>query len=210
MKIEFDDATIEAARVAWMLDGAAGTSEFFSRYYAAAANKQLEAAEKPVFEVPPLQYVRPQGYDIDAMRAHFHTTELYQKGDARLVWVNEGELDRHASWPLFMRSGQPGLSPALKEGCKVEEFGDEFVDVADRFVPAAGESPAIDWKARAEKAEARLEEVRVHMEEDLQSSLTQDQDQWECGYNAALENVANRAGFRIIPAQALRVEVGDE
>ena len=64
-----------------------------------------------------------------------------------------------------------------------------------------------DWKARAEKAEARLERVRAWCEGAL---LEQGEGEEKEEYNFALFDVAREAGFRIIPAQVLRVEVGDE
>ena len=45
-KIEFDDETIMAAWAAWVSSTDTGCSEFYARFYAAAANKQLEAAER--------------------------------------------------------------------------------------------------------------------------------------------------------------------
>src|SRR5271157_4400149 len=57
VKIEFDEATIEEAYRAWC-KAITPTPEFFALFYAAEANKQLEAAQaqmekeqKPVFEV---------------------------------------------------------------------------------------------------------------------------------------------------------------
>ena len=41
---------------------------------------------------PVLRYAHIEGYDIDAMQAALLRTALWQIGDARLVWVNEGDL----------------------------------------------------------------------------------------------------------------------
>ena len=64
-----------------------------------------------------------------------------------------------------------------------------------------------DWKARAEKAEARLEKAML----EAQLYLEQPSDtNYERGYDAGITAMCIALGFRIIPAQALRVEVGDE
>ncbi len=127
-KIEFDDATIEAAWAAWVSSTGTDCSEFYARFYAAAANKQLEAAER----LP---------------------TETFEFRAA----------------------------------------------IADRDL----------WKARAEKAEARLERMRCEGE-DLMRDIDEAKDYYNKGLRQGLFIALDAAGFRIIPVQTLRVEVGDE
>ncbi len=46
-----------------------------------------------------LEYVHAKGLSLEEMRRNFRESELYKRGDARLVWVNEGDLflmDFHA------------------------------------------------------------------------------------------------------------------
>ena len=38
------------------------------------------------------EYEHAKGTTIDEMRENFRKTDLHKKGDARLVWVNEGDL----------------------------------------------------------------------------------------------------------------------
>lgn len=64
-----------------------------------------------------------------------------------------------------------------------------------------------EWKARAEKAEIALENVRERIEAQLNLPII---SQEEIAFSAALRMIANAADFEIIPyvpAQPLRVEI---
>jgi hypothetical protein len=50
-------------------------------------------------EVGPLRYVAAEGKTFSEMRDNVRKTDLYQIGDVRLVWVNEGDLHMHARSP---------------------------------------------------------------------------------------------------------------
>ena len=71
----------------------------------------------------------------------------------------------------------------------------------------------IDWKARAEKAEARLERVRAAAEATAMRRLEGAFAEFHRGFSGAVEMFCAAAGFKIIPAipaQPLRVEARDE
>ncbi len=71
-----------------------------------------------VVTYPALRYAHTQGKTIDEMRQHFRDTELYKLGDAKLVWVNEGDLAIHSvrpavfDWPdAGPQKDQPAPAP---------------------------------------------------------------------------------------------------
>lgn len=80
---------------------------------------------------------------------------------------------------------------------------------ADLIPGAIEDGPEIDWKSRAEKAEARIERVRLLIETDLRQHADSD-DEFFSVVEVQCEVVAEAAGFRIIPSQPTRVEMGDE
>jgi len=141
MKIEFDEATIEAAYRAWVKTNDA-SYVFFAHFYAAAANRQLEALEKrsaaqekPAFEVGKryrmfFNDVRPPVIlELDGNRAYL----MFQDGS-------------HGWHPLtnllpgaIEESGQAGASPPMVEGTDNRR---DTRPVIDDSQPAAGGSPA--------------------------------------------------------------------
>ena len=39
-----------------------------------------------------IEMMNSRGHTISEMRENFHGTDLHQRGDARLMWVSEGDL----------------------------------------------------------------------------------------------------------------------
>lgn len=46
----------------------------------------------PALPPPKLHFVNASGGTFEEQRAAVHKTALYPMGDARLIWVNEGDL----------------------------------------------------------------------------------------------------------------------
>ena len=87
----------------------------------------------------------------------------------------------------------PPLGAALARGLR---------EGASPDAPAAGESPATNWQARAEKAEARLERFRKFLERAFQA----DDTGFNMFFKMAIKRVAEVVGFRVVTAQSPRVE----
>ena len=51
-----------------------------------------------------LNYTPAIGRTIEEMRANFENTDMYQMGDAKLVWVNQGDLDMVSMFTKLSRS----------------------------------------------------------------------------------------------------------
>ena len=143
-KIEFDGATIEAAYMGW-IDAQEFTPKFFARFYADAANRQLEAmekrgAEKPAFEVGK-RYRDASGfislivhgvprppYSILGLRQGYGYINPY-------AYKANGECEHGYAHNLLPgaieESGQAGVSPPLVEGGSPaltdEELGRELL-----------------------------------------------------------------------------------
>ena len=106
-----------------------------------------------------------------------------------------------------------------------DEMIDFLADVVNRQLEEGGSQPLVKgtdnqhgtiefdevgyWRKkfddvliRAEKAEAAMEAVRALIERDL---VINSANQWEAGYTAAMRNIADAAGFTIVPAQPLKV-----
>ena len=191
MKIEFDEATIEAAYRAWCKT-ITPTPEFFALFYAAEANKQLEAAQaqlekeqKPVFEEG--KSYRTRGGGVAEVMIIFPNDVFPIKGKINGVssptWRSSGsflQTDVHSPFDLL-----PGAIEDEQKGCEPSES---------------------HWQTRAEKAEAALERVRDLIEDQLRISGV---GEYNRGYDDAFESAASAAGFRIVPAQPLTV-VRDE
>ena len=139
----------------------------------------------------------------------FEAGKKYRTRDGRIVTLEP--LDQPDSFYKFVAdgfyigfNGQISSSHAsdhdLLPGA-IEESGQACVSP-----PLVAE---IDWKARAEaaekraeKAEAAMEAVRALIERDL---VINSVNQWEAGYTSAMRNIADAAGFTIVPAQPLKV-----
>ena len=193
MKIEFDEATIKKA---WNefhktrpYTGEYDVERFFARYYAAEANKQLEAAQaqlekeqKPVFEVGKTYRTRDGGMAEVTKISPGDEFPIKGKinGVLRSTWWSSGALlhnDTHRPFDLL-----PGA------------FEDEQTD---------REPSESHWQTRAEKAEAVLERLRAWCEYELKDT------EGLMSYQGAIKGALEAAGFRIVPAQPLTV-VRDE
>lgn len=170
MKIEFDDATIEAANSAWYRT-TEGASEFFARFYADAANRQLEAlmaqwvqdecdkevakmvghnVEKPVFEVG--KRYRSENGKSWLMTEHggFHKAGGFigvSEEGSRCSFGILGNFweDEKSSYDLLPgaiddESGQARSPEPLVEGTVTER---DTRSVVDHSLPAAGGCRAI-------------------------------------------------------------------
>jgi len=143
VKIEFDEATIEAA-VNARIEAEAygdGAAKFFARFYADAANRQLEAMEKPVFEVGKtylngegrkwkiLSYCADEpGYDMAVLSDKGIKCSFMANGQRWKV----GPIKYYDLLPgAIEESGQAGVSPPLVEGGSPaptdEELGRELL-----------------------------------------------------------------------------------
>jgi hypothetical protein len=52
-----------------------------------------------------MQYVPAEGQTVDEMRENARKTELWKRGDMRLVWVNEGDLTM-SKMPICPKCGR--------------------------------------------------------------------------------------------------------
>ena len=165
MKIEFDEATIEAA-VNARIEAEAygdGAAKFFARFYADAANRQLEAMEKPVFEVGKT-YLNGEGrkwkiFSYCADEPGYDMAVLSDKGIKCSFMANGqrwkvGPIKYYDLLPgAIEESGQAGVSPPLVEGGSPaltdEEIGKELADTFRRV-------PVFTWTAVGRRARELL------------------------------------------------------
>ena len=168
VKIEFDEATIEAANQNWtkvFLDTReTNYASVFAHFYAAAANRQLEALEKPVFEVG--KKYRTRGGNIEGplkaapiSNKYRDTHPLFCDG---AVWRLDGQyliVDGKKEHPndllpgAIEELGQADVSPPLVEGGSPaltdEEIGKELADTFRRV-------PVFTWTAVGRRARELL------------------------------------------------------
>ena len=199
VKIEFDEATIEAANQNWtkvFLDTReTNYASVFAHFYAAAANRQLEALEKPVFEVG--KKYRTRGGNIE--------------GPLKAAPISNKYRDTH---PLFCDGAVWRLDGQYLIVDGKKEHPNDLLPGAIEELGQAGVSPPlveeIDWKSRAEaaekraeKADAALERVRSNGEAILREHIAATDH--ARGYVAGIEYLFRASGFSVLPAQLLKV-----
>lgn len=54
-----------------------------------------------------MRYLPAEGSTIQEMRGHARQSELYQQGDMKLVWVNEGDLALNDMAQALAQNSEP-------------------------------------------------------------------------------------------------------
>jgi len=196
MKIEFDEATRLKARKSWISDHRdMQVQDIMAEFYAAAANRQLEASEKPAFEVG----------------KKYRTRDGNIEGPLEAAPISNKYRDTH---PLFCDGAVWRLDGQYLIVDGKKEHPNDLLPGAIEEPEQACVSPPlveeIDWKARAEaaekraeKAEAALERVRSNGEAILREHIAATDH--ARGYVAGIEYLFRASGFSVLPAQLLKV-----
>ena len=170
-----------------------------AKKYGPAENARTNHGEEPVFEVGK-RYRTKIGF-VMTLRSGFPHSEFYGTSP-NLKWA----VFYPKSGKLFIDSGFNLIPGALPDEPEPPPLGAALArglrEGASPDAPAAGESPATNWQARAEKAEARLERFRKFLERAFQA----DDTGFNMFFKMAIKRVAEVVGFRVVTAQSPRVE----
>lgn len=178
LTITFDEATVRLAYDAF--SKVSQPWQAVKRVFAAAAQKQVD---EWMARVIPRSASLP-GTERDTDRAQFFTLTAEQKA----------YLDR--------------LSAASKVTDQQKETiigGEKEIPPDSAYQPPHGSFASVEyWKARAEKAEARLETGRLNAEMHLQNM--EQSDEYNTAFYHRMEAVLMHFGFKVIPPSLPRVE----